>query len=144
MTTALIGIVKKQCTQNINLTMKDHDPSYERYTFYGHINNADGAKIPVKILRDTGSLISLISSECAELCDYVKTNETTLIKGITAEVIEISVIQVDFCSNLINGVIKVGIHDHCPPGCDCLIGIELAHQKDSRRLIKPLQIRCLL
>ena len=39
-------IVKKQCTQNINLTMKDHDPSYGRYTFYGHINNSDGAKNP--------------------------------------------------------------------------------------------------
>ena len=43
---ALIDNVKKQCTQNINLTMKDHDPSYDRYTFYGQINNADIAKIP--------------------------------------------------------------------------------------------------
>ena len=76
------------------------------------------------MLRDSGSLISLISSECAELCDYIDTIETMLIKGITKEILEVPIIQIKLSSK--DGNINVGMHNQMSVGFDMLYGNDLA------------------
>ena len=76
---------------NVNVTTQLHDPSYVKYNHYGYVNSRDGSKIPIKILRDSGRIISLISSECVNLCDHRNTNERMLIKGITKEIVEVPI-----------------------------------------------------
>ena len=109
----------------LNVTTNSHDPNYYKFTHYGHVSNFDGSKILIKMLRDSGSLISLISSECAELCDYIDTKDTMLIKGITKEVLEVAIIQIKLSSNVMDGNIKVGIHNQMPVGFDMLYGNDL-------------------
>ena len=107
------------------LRQNSHDPNYDKFTHYGHVSNFDGSKIPIKMLRDSGSLISLISSECAELCDYIDTKEIMLIKGITKEVLELPIIQIKLSSNAMDGNIKVGIHNQMLVGFDMLYDYDL-------------------
>ena len=77
------------------------------------------------MLRDSGSQISLISSECAEQCDYIDNKETMLIKGITNEVLEVPIIQIKLSSNVMDGNIKVGIHNQMPVGFDMFYDYDL-------------------
>ena len=52
---------------------KDHDPGYDRFTSQGFIINFDGTRTPIKILRDirdTDSLQSLITTNCAMACAF--------------------------------------------------------------------------
>ena len=105
-----------QGVQNVNVTTNSHDPNYDNFAHYGHVNNFDGSKIPIKMLRDSGSLISLISSECAELCDYIHTKETMLIKEITKKILLLPIIQID----VIDVNIKVGLHNQMPVGFDVI------------------------
>ena len=49
-----------------------------------------------------------------------------LIKGITKEVLEVPIIQIKLSSNVIEGNIKVGIHNQMPVGFDMLYGNDLA------------------
>ena len=109
-TCGLFGHLRQHCTnsrivktsaliqyvQNVNVATQIHDPSYEKYTHYGHVNNRDGSNIPIKILRDSGSIISLISSECVKLCANCNTNETMFIKGITNEIVEVPIIFINY------------------------------------------------
>ena len=74
------------------------------------------------MLRNSGSLLSLISFKCAELCDYIDTKETMLIKGITKEGLKVPIIQIKLSSNVMDGNIKVGIHNQLLVGFDMLNG----------------------
>ena len=60
------------------------------------------------------------------MCDYIDTKETMLIKGITKEVLEVPIIQIKLSSNVMDGNIKVGIHNQMPVGLDMLYGNDLA------------------
>ena len=106
-------------------------PDYEHYTYYGHINNLDGSKVPIKILRDSGSLVSLLTEDYAKKCDCFSLTESCLIKGITPEIISIPIIEVDISSGIVNGNIKFGVTNGIPMGFDCLVGNDIAKSNSS-------------
>ena len=112
-----------QGVQNVSITISSHDLNYDKFTHYGHVSNFDGSKIPIKILQYSGSLISLISSERAELCDHIDTKETMLINCITKKVLEVPIIQFKLSSNVMDRNINVGIHNQMPVGFNMLYGI---------------------
>ena len=83
---------------------KDHDPGYDRFTSEGFIINFDGTRTPIKILRDTGSLQSLITTNGAMACDCLDTSDERLIRGITREVNKFPLVRVNLNSKQVNGL----------------------------------------
>ena len=104
--------------RNIKRCIKtqDHDPGYDAFTFCGQVLNFDGTHTPIKILRDSGSLQSLIASNCAISCDCLDTTDHRLIRGIIKEVYRIPMVEINLCSQLVNGVVSVGVHDEIHNG----------------------------
>ena len=87
--------------------------------------NFDGTQTPIKILRDSGTLQSLITINCAMSCDCLDTTDHRLIRGITKEVNRISMVEISLCSQLLNGVVNIGVHDGIPDGYDGILGNDL-------------------
>ena len=112
---------------------KDHDPGYDRFTSEGFIINFDRTRIPIKIVRDTASLQSLITTNSAMACDYLDTSDERLIRGVTREVNKIPLVRVNFNSKEVNDLVTIGIHDGIPVGYDCLLGNDLVLQSDSNK-----------
>ena len=65
---------------------KDHDPDYDWFISEDFIINFDETRTPIKILRDTDSLQSLITTNCAMACDCLDTSDERLIRGIIRQV----------------------------------------------------------
>ena len=81
---------------------KDHDPDYDWFISEDFIINFDETRTPIKILRDTDSLQSLITTNCAMACDCLDTSDERLIRGITREVNKISLVRVNLNSKQVN------------------------------------------
>ena len=84
--------------------------------------NDDGTQVSVVMLRDTGSLQSLITEDYLRKCNYSIFNNFCLVKGITDEIIRTPLVQVNLRSDLVNGNVVVGVYNHIPPHFDILIG----------------------
>ena len=117
--------------KHVKIVLSYTHPDYEQYTYYGHINNLDGFEVPIKILRDCGSLVSLLTEDCAKKCDCFILTETCLIKGITLEIISIPIIEVDISSGIVHVNIKFGVTNGIPTGFDCLVGTDIAKSNRS-------------
>ena len=85
----------------------------------------------MKILRDSGSLVWLLTEDCAKKSDCSILTELCLIKGITPEIISIPLIEVDISSGIVNGNIKFGVTNGIPKGFDCLVGNDIARSNRS-------------
>ena len=72
------------------------------------------------MLRDAGSLQSLITEDCLRKCYYIL-NNFCLFKYITDESIRTPLVQVNLRSDLANGNVVVGVHNTIPPHFDILI-----------------------
>ena len=92
--------------------------------------NDDGAQVSVVMLRDTGSLQSLITENCLRKCNYSILN-ICLVKGITEEIIRTPLVQVNLRSALVNGNVVVGVHNHTTPHFDILIGNDLVNPSNT-------------
>ena len=77
------------------------------------------------MLRDTGSLQSLITEDCLRKCNYSILNNFCLVKGITVEIIRTPLVQVNLRLDLAKGNVVVRVHNHIPPHFDILIGNDL-------------------
>ena len=88
------------------------------------------------MLRDTGSLQSLITTNCAMACDCLDTSDECLIRSITREVNKIPLVRVNLNSNQVNGLVTIRVHDGIPVGYDCLLGNDLVLQSDSNKEVK--------
>ena len=82
----------------------------------------------INILRDTGAAQSLILHGAMP---HVAVNgETVLIKGVVGDFISIPYVEVNLCSGLVNGPVKIGLTDSLPmKGVDMLLGNDLAGHK---------------
>ena len=113
-------IAHHRCDNNI-LASKQIHPGYDPYVFHGNILNDDGTQVSVVMLRDTGSLQSLITEDCLRKCNYSILNNFALFRGITEEIIRTPLVQVNLRADLVNGNVVVGVHNHIPPHFDILI-----------------------
>jgi len=66
------------------------------------------------VLRDSGSLQSLISREKLSSHDYVDTGESRLIKGVTGDVVRVPLVEVDLQSKYGTGKYLFGLFDRLP------------------------------
>ena len=69
------------------LASKQIHPGYDPYVFHGYVLNDDGTPVSVVMLRDIGSLQSLITDDCLRKCNYSILNNFCLVKGITEKII---------------------------------------------------------
>ena len=58
-------------------------------------------------------------------CDCVDTTNHGLIQGITKEVNRLPMAEINLCSQLVNGVVNIGVYDGIPDGYDCNLGNDL-------------------
>ena len=58
-------------------------------------------------------------------CDCLDTTDHRLIRGMTKEVNRIQMVEINFCLQLVNGVVNIGVHDGIPDGYDCILGNDL-------------------
>jgi len=78
------------------------------------------------VLRDSGSLQSLISREKLSSHDFVDTGESRLIKGVTGDVVRVPLVEVDLQSKYGTGKYLFGLVDRLPDVTfDALIGNDL-------------------
>ena len=79
------------------------------------------------MLRETGSLQSLITEDCLRKCNYSILNNFWLVKGITEKIIRTPSVQVNLRSDLPNDNVAVCVHNHIPPHFDILTGNDLVN-----------------
>jgi len=78
------------------------------------------------VLRDSGSLQSLICRDKLSSHDYVDTNESRLIKGVTGDVVRVPLVKVDLQSKFGINKYLFGLVDRLPDDTfDALIGNDL-------------------
>ena len=99
--------------------------------FHGYILNDDGTQVSVVMLRDTGSLQSLITEDCFRKYNYSILNNFCSVKGITEKIIRTPLVQVNLSSDLANGNVAVGVHNHIPPYFDILIENDLVNPNNT-------------
>ena len=58
-------------------------------------------------------------------CDCLDTTDHHLIRGITKDVNRISMVEINLCSQLVNGVVNIGVHDGIPDDNDSNLGNDL-------------------
>ena len=94
---------------------------------YDNLNKQPQAT-SINILRDTGAAQSLILHGAMP---HVAVNgKTVLIKGVVGDFISIPYVEVNLCSGLVNGPVKIGLTDSLPmKGVDMLLGNELVDHK---------------
>ena len=80
------------------------------------------------MLRDTGALQSLVSSETLHNDDFVHTGETRLICGVTGDVISVPLVEVTLESPLCSGTYLCGLVATLPAGIALLVGNDLCNE----------------
>ena len=58
-------------------------------------------------------------------------NNFCLVKGITEEIIRTPLVQVNLRSDLVNGNVVVGVHNHIPPDLDILIRTDFVNTSNT-------------
>jgi hypothetical protein len=100
-------------------------PLFETHWCPVKIVRRDGSERAVKMLRDSGSLQSLLSFEQIRKEDYVETGEVRLIHTV-GSIIEVPLVEVHIESKFCNGVQLFGLVDSLPDSSFCgLIGNDL-------------------
>ena len=87
---------------------------------------------PVMILRDTGANQSLLLEATLPLSEETSTGVNVLIQGVEVEPISVPLHRVKLQSDLVSGVVTVGIRPSLPvKGVDLILGNDLAGGKVS-------------
>ena len=105
----------------------DHkpDPRFESHCVDAKVIRSDQSAVTVCLLRDTGALQSLISSQILTDGDYRSTDEVRLIRGITGDIISVPLIEITLKSALCTGTYLCGIVSTLPSGIAVLVGNDL-------------------
>ena len=111
----------------IDLDIYAHvDKGFAPYTYDGIIVKPNGDEKQVTLLRDTGALQSIVRGSTVCVDDYIDTGEYRLIRGISANVITVPLVEIQLQSELWSGTFLVGVAESLPAGIDVLIGNDIA------------------
>jgi len=92
----------------------------------GILTGTDGSQRNVTILRDSGSLQSLLARNKIRDLDFTNTGEFRLIRGVTGDAIRVPLVEVDLQSKYGSGHYLFGLVDSLPlDAFDALIGNDL-------------------
>ena len=101
------------------------DPRFESHCVDAVVTRPDQSVHTVRILRDTGALQSLVSSQILTECDYRLTDEVRLIRGVTGDIMSVPLIEITIKSALCTGTYLCGLVSTLPPGIAILVGNDL-------------------
>src|SRR5688572_240815 len=112
-------------TENSQGSMHVHDscrPFCSNAWLYGH----EGTRRQIVLLRDSGSLQTLVSRERVGIDEFTDTKENRLIQGVVGDPIEIPLVEINLDSERVKGKVLCGLIDKLPEGVDVLVGNDLA------------------
>ena len=104
------------------------DSSYLPFVSAGLVSlTAEGVAVPVKILRDTGATQSLLLQGVLPLTEQSSAGASVLVQGVELGVLKVPLHKVYLRSNLVSGVVTVGVRPTLPiQGIAFIMGNDLA------------------
>jgi len=117
------------------------NPLFATHWCTATLTRPDGKTGELRMLRDTGSLQSLLSRARMKDGDYIETGECRLIRGISGNVIRIPLIEVQLTSMYGEGKFLCGLVDSLPdPAFDGLIGNDLDPPSSRAEDVTPVHV----
>lgn len=116
--------IENECVDN-----RDIDPGYKAHCVTATLTRPDQATKSIILLRDTGTLQSLLSKQALSNTDYVNTGEHRIIKGVSGEVQPVPLVEADMACEFASGKYLFGVANELPKGIDGLIGNDLCPQQ---------------
>ena len=77
------------------------NPLFNTHWCTATLTRADQSQRSLTVLRDSGSLQSLISCDKLSAHDYVDTGESRLVKGVTGDVVRVPLVELIFNPSLV-------------------------------------------
>jgi len=117
------------------------NPLFNTHWCTATLTSPDQIQRSLTVLRDSGSLQSLISRD--KLCShyYVDTNDSCLIKGVTGDVVRVPLVEVDLQSKYGTGKYLFGLVDRLPDDTFyALIGNDLVPPMIDNKCKKNLRV----
>ena len=116
-----------------NLVISTVPQEYKPFLSYGYVYlPQSNVEKPVMILRVTGANQSLLLEATLPLSEETSTGVYVLIQGVEVEPISVPLHRVKLQSDLVAGVVTVGIRPSLPvKGVDLILGNDLAGGKVS-------------
>ena len=106
----------------------------------GQIALKNGEVRKVRILRDTGSEVTLVREGILPFNELTSTGRVVYIRGIGAtKELPVSLHQVTITSQLVNGTVEVGVlrkTHSLPEGVDVILGNDVATSKITTKIVK--------
>jgi len=99
-------------------------PLFTPYCKPASIVRIDGSVKQIQTLRDTGAMQSLLK-DTHNRNDYITTDETRQLKGITTDTMTVPLVQVHLRTDFIDETVLCGLVDELPDGIDFLIGNDI-------------------
>ena len=99
--------------------------NFHPYCLKGRLSSEGKEDSPVLILRDTGSLISLLNPDKISSDYWKSTKEITLIKGVGSNQIEIPLVLITLTIGNVQSMVKVGLISDLPQGVNLLLGNDI-------------------
>ena len=84
--------------------------------------NPRGTEVPIRILRDTGSLQSILTSSLLPHWKGLDTSECRFIKGVTGIEVKLPLVEVEIKSKLFSGKLPACLSEQLPQGVDAILG----------------------
>lgn len=108
------------------------DPCFKPFVFDGFVslNEGDGGRKSVRILRDTGGSQSFILADALDFCDSTACETSTIIQGIEMGYVTVPLHRVWVTSELASGCFEVAVRASLPvKGIDFIMGNDIAGGK---------------
>ena len=118
-------------SQPINVNEPEFEVSFSPFISDGSVSlGADGEKVPIKILRDTGSVESFILQSVLPFSPASDTGQSVLVRGINLNVLSVPLHRVYIDSDLVQGEVAVGVRPALPlQGTAMILGNGLAKSR---------------
>jgi len=99
------------------------NPLFHIHWSTGLLTGTDGAQRNVTLLRDSGSLQSLLARNKIRDLDFTDTGEFRLIRGVTGDTVRVPLVEVNLQSKFGSGSQLFGLVDSLPDEAfDALVG----------------------
>ncbi|XP_041484226.1 uncharacterized protein LOC121430866 [Lytechinus variegatus] len=121
---------KCRLTKSVDDSVEGATDGFRSFLSHGTVSHSDGESRPVVILRDTGSLQSLLVADVAHLPEDSWTGLYALVRGIGEGYISVPLYKVFLESDIVSGLVSIGVVSSLPmEGVHMLMGNDLAGER---------------
>lgn len=100
-------------------------PLFLPYTKNAFVIDDDKTAIPIRTLRDTGALQSVIRESVVPASALIQTGQIRLLKGIASEVVEVPLVELHLQTDFMDEKVLCGVIPQLPDGVDFLLGNDI-------------------